>query len=114
VVEDGPADRAGLRKGDIIRDLGGRPVAKFDELIELLKDHAAGARVPITVERQNFRQWERLTLDVQLGKWNLPEYTDDALEAIHRAKALQSSPHEEPLDPRDEPAPTTVFPPDER
>jgi S1-C subfamily serine protease len=51
VEENSPAKRAGLRDGDIIVALEGKPVAGVDDLHRLLADIRAGASCSITVLR---------------------------------------------------------------
>jgi S1-C subfamily serine protease len=61
-VEKGsPAERTGLREGDIIVSLAARPVAGVDDLHKMLTGNAVGVRVPITVLRNS----EHLTLEVE-------------------------------------------------
>lgn len=45
------ADRAGLKKGDIITDIGGNPVTSLTELNQIKKNYHAYETVPITVWR---------------------------------------------------------------
>jgi general secretion pathway protein C len=42
---------AGLRDGDVVTSLGGRPVSGPDDLERISRDYANGGNVPITVER---------------------------------------------------------------
>jgi len=51
VEENSPAKRAGLRDGDIIIALEGKPVAGVDDLHRLLADTRAGANCSLTVLR---------------------------------------------------------------
>ena len=51
VEENSPAKRAGLRDGDIIVALEGKPVAGVDDLHRLLADIRAGANCSLTVLR---------------------------------------------------------------
>jgi S1-C subfamily serine protease len=46
-----PADQAGLKDGDIIVELGGRPVAAIDDLHRMLTDERVGTPLPIVVLR---------------------------------------------------------------
>ena len=65
------ADKAGLRAGDLIvafdgkRGPKGAEVLDFDGLVELIKEHDAGDKVPITL-RRNGRE---LTVHVVLDEW---------------------------------------------
>ena len=61
-VERGsPADRAGLREGDVIVEFDGGPIAGIDELHRQLTESRIGRRSPLTV----IRNTEKLTLDIQ-------------------------------------------------
>jgi len=60
VEENSPAKRAGLRDGDIIVALEGKPVAGVDDLHRLLADIPAGASCALTV----LRHTERLELKI--------------------------------------------------
>src|ERR1700724_3767386 len=60
VEENSPAKRAGLRDGDIIVALEGRPVAGVDDLHRLLADIRAGASSSLTV----LRYTEKLILPI--------------------------------------------------
>ena len=49
VVADGPADRAGIRPGDVILEIDGRPVTSPDELIVAIRAKQAGDTVTLRV-----------------------------------------------------------------
>jgi len=51
VVAGGPADRAGLRTGDLLLTVGGSPVATAQDLQRLMFADAIGKPMPITVMR---------------------------------------------------------------
>jgi S1-C subfamily serine protease len=56
-VEGGsPAERAGIREGDMIIDFGGHPVETIDALHRLLTDAQVGVRAPLTLIRQTTRK----------------------------------------------------------
>ena len=60
-AEDGsPAQKAGLREGDVIIAFGGQPIAGVDDLHRLLTDAQVGAKNAITV----IRRAERLQLEI--------------------------------------------------
>ena len=52
VVPGSPADRAGLKAGDLVLDAGRRPVAEAQSLQRLLFDEAIGRPLPVTVYRR--------------------------------------------------------------
>ena len=60
VENDSPAERAGLRQGDVIVALDNKPVTSIDDLHRLLADAKPGVPMTLTV----FRQTERILLAV--------------------------------------------------
>jgi putative serine protease PepD len=63
VVRGGPADKAGLRAGDRIVQLGGEPIHNSDDLSAFVNSHQPGEKVQVVVERGG----QRRTLTVTLG-----------------------------------------------
>ena len=57
---NGPADRAGLREGDVIVAYGKQPVSSIDDLHRLLTEEQVGVKVELTV----LRGGEKTMLDV--------------------------------------------------
>jgi serine protease Do len=51
VQDDSPAARAGLTRGDVLVEAGGRPVSGFDVIYAALDAHAGGAALPLTILR---------------------------------------------------------------
>ncbi|HZA84247.1 MAG TPA: S1C family serine protease [Actinomycetes bacterium] len=65
VVEDGgPADRAGLRTGDLVVEAGGRPVTDADQLYEVLDQAGEDPSLTLRVVRGT----DELTVTVGLGE----------------------------------------------
>ena len=61
-VERGsPAERTGLREGDIMVSFAGRPVAGVDDLHRLLSGRAVGTRMPVAVLRNS----EQVQLEIE-------------------------------------------------
>jgi S1-C subfamily serine protease len=52
VVPGSPADRAGLKPGDLVLEAGRAPVAEAQSLQRLLFAEAIGAELPVTVHRR--------------------------------------------------------------
>ncbi len=63
VTEGGPAEKAGLRAGDIIVRFNGDTVRSSVDLRNTVAETAPGTKVKVNV----FRQGKRLEIDVQLG-----------------------------------------------
>ncbi|MFF9767278.1 S1C family serine protease [Streptomyces sp. NPDC014636] len=51
VTRDGPGERAGLKAGDLITEVGGERVHTGEELIVKIRTHRPGDRLRLTVER---------------------------------------------------------------
>jgi len=64
VVRGGPADRAGMRPGDILLDVDGKPVGNTSEMLNLIAQLAPGGKAKMTVMRKN----REATLDVTVGR----------------------------------------------
>src|SRR5436305_11783008 len=60
VEPDSPAQRAGLREGDVIIGLAGKHVGGLDDLHRILRDLPAGARSEVTI----LRRTEKVSLEV--------------------------------------------------
>jgi S1-C subfamily serine protease len=63
VVPGGPANKAGLRQGDRVVQIGGQPVRSPDDLSAAVNDRKPGEQVQVVVERSG----QRRTLTVTLG-----------------------------------------------
>ncbi len=65
---DSPAARAGLREGDIIVALDGRPVAGVDDLHRMLTEERIGVRTVLTViKRSSKREVEIIPAERKAG-----------------------------------------------
>ena len=64
VVPDGPADKAGIKTGDIIVEIDGKPVKGMDEIISEVRGRNVGDTVSLTYYDGN----EKKTVDVTLEK----------------------------------------------
>jgi serine protease DegQ len=64
VVRNGPADRAGVRPGDILLTVQGKPVSDTSQMLSLIAQLAPGEKAQLTVMRKN----REATLDVMVGK----------------------------------------------
>jgi putative serine protease PepD len=67
VKSSSPAAEAGLRKGDLITEVAGEPVADGIALIVAIRAHQPGDTVPFTVQRDGSSMSLRITLGSQVG-----------------------------------------------
>ena len=66
--KDGPADKAGITKGDVIRKFDGITVSSISEIKEQLQYYKAGETVEVLLKRSNGTEYEDITVKVTLGK----------------------------------------------
>ncbi len=64
VVEDSPADRAGLKLNDLIVEIAGEKMVDFEALRHILFAHRAGDKVNVIIMRDG----QELTLQILLGE----------------------------------------------
>jgi serine protease DegQ len=68
VVRNGPADRAGMKPGDILLSVQGKPVADTTAMLNLIAQLAPGATAQMTVLRKE----REATLEILVGKRPVP------------------------------------------
>jgi putative serine protease PepD len=62
ITKGGPADKAGLRPGDVILKLDGRPVTDPDEFVVAVRAKSVGETVQLTVRRGSTERTVKMTL----------------------------------------------------
>ena len=67
VIEGSGADKAGVKRGDIITKMDGTSISSMDDLTEELLYHAAGSTIEIVVNRNTDGEYQEITLKVTLG-----------------------------------------------
>ncbi len=63
VTKGGPADRAGIKAGDIIVQLGESKIGNLEDFDSALRKHKAGDKVPVVVKRGAEQVKVEVTLD---------------------------------------------------
>jgi len=53
VIKDSPADKAGIKKNDIILEFDDKPVNSYDDLVDLIMQSNVGQKVKIKILRKN-------------------------------------------------------------
>ena len=64
VVRNGPADKGGMKPGDILLSVDDKPVADTNSMLNLIAQLAPGGKAKMTVLRKN----RETTLDITVGK----------------------------------------------
>ena len=62
ITKGGPADKAGLRPGDVIITFAGRPVTDPDEFVVAIRARSVGDEVELTVRRGSTERTVKMTL----------------------------------------------------
>lgn len=81
-VENGGAGQAGMRKGDIIRKVGGVPVTGFNSLQEQIALYRPGDKVDISIIRGGNEMVIPVTLKNKEGNFNLYKRNEEALNML--------------------------------
>ena len=66
MIEDGPAAKAGLQKGDQILTVNEEPVEKIADMVEIIETHAPDDTLTFTIQRPDESKTRQI--DVTLGK----------------------------------------------
>lgn len=77
VIEDGPADKAGLLKGDIVKKFDGVSVSSIAELREKMDYYEAGEKVDVVFCRQEDGEYVDKTVSVTLTTKSDVGFEDD-------------------------------------
>ncbi|MGH2601004.1 MAG: S1C family serine protease, partial [Dehalococcoidia bacterium] len=62
VASDGPASKAGLKSGDVVTSLSGRPLAGAIDLVALVRKHAPGTVISLEYQRDGATRKAKVTL----------------------------------------------------
>lgn len=70
VQENSAAEKAGIRKGDVITEFDGRKIQSMDGLKEMMQYYAAGTEVEIIIQTNQNGEWQEQKVTAVLGKKN--------------------------------------------
>ncbi|MBP7252101.1 MAG: DegQ family serine endoprotease [Alphaproteobacteria bacterium] len=73
---DGPADKAGIKNGDVVLTFDGKEVTEMRRLPRVVAETAVGKTVPVTV----WRDGKEITLNVKLGELESHEKAEEKTE----------------------------------
>lgn len=65
VVNDGPAEKAGLERGDVVTKIDEKSIGTLDDFARALEKKASGAKLRFTIERQGKPKLAEVTLGVR-------------------------------------------------
>ena len=86
VVEDSPADKAGLKAGDIITRIGKEDIEDEGDVREAIHDLKPGDKVDFVIMRDGNQQ----TISVTLGEQEMPDLGENSLDFdLHDLKGLE-------------------------
>ena len=67
VTEGGAADKAEIKKGDIIVKLDGQKVSGKDDLVSKLQYYESGETIEVVIARADSGEYKEQTVEVTLG-----------------------------------------------
>ena len=67
VTEGRPAEKAGLKPGDVVTEFNGKPVVDSDALVSMVITTKPGTTVPLTV----YREGQRKSMNITIGELDL-------------------------------------------
>jgi serine protease Do len=76
-TKDGPAEKAGITKGDVIRKFDGVTVSSINDIKEQLQYYKAGEEVEILLKRSDGSEYKDVKVKVTLGKKSESGIADD-------------------------------------
>src|SRR5258705_2054489 len=82
IMEDTPAARAGIKRGDILLQVGRKKVAQPEDVLDASFFITAGDNVPITVMRWNQKLTFHLQAELHPASDNMPMLSDGTLVPI--------------------------------
>jgi S1-C subfamily serine protease len=68
VVDDGPADAAGLKRGDLIVGVDGEELTTGDSFVDIVRKHKPGEEVVLKIKRRVDEEFEEMEIAVTLGE----------------------------------------------
>ncbi len=73
----GPADKGGIKEGDVIKKFDGVTVSSINDIKEQLNYYKAGEKIKILVKRPDGSEYKDVTVEVTLGKRSESDLADE-------------------------------------
>lgn len=77
VEKNGPADKGGIKEGDVIKKFDGVTVSSINDIKEQLNYYKAGEKIKILVKRPDGSEYKDVTVEVTLGKRSESDLADE-------------------------------------
>ncbi|MCK7503891.1 MAG: PDZ domain-containing protein [Desulfobacterales bacterium] len=88
VVDDSPAEKAGLKKGDVIVNFGDKTIVDADELMKAVRESTPGSKVKLTT----LRDGKKSSVDVELAEGKAGEKEKRVITRTMRVPNAPRSP----------------------
>ena len=77
VEKNGPADKGGIKEGDVIKKFDGVTVSSINDIKEQLNYYKAGEKIKILIKRPDGSEYKDVTVEVTLGKRSESDLADE-------------------------------------
>jgi serine protease Do len=92
VIEDSPAEKAGLKAGDVIIEMNGDDIESSSDVIEVIEDMEVEDEVSVVVMRNKKKKTYKVTLGERPDKWakgrTCLDYEDFHIKGLEGLKGL--------------------------
>ncbi len=92
IEPNSPAQKAGLREGDVIVALDSKPVGSVDDLLRHLAEERIGVTTPLAILRRDGRAVERLVLEIAPAESYMRKGSRASGKVTGRVRPLQAGP----------------------
>jgi serine protease Do len=95
VTKSGPAEKAGIRPGDVVTEFNGKPVKTSDDLVDMVVRTKPGTTVPVKLYRKGQQQTFNVTveeLDIDVEQGTATEEEPESEESLETGFGMELTP----------------------